>query len=334
MTLIKLFYSTDWHAKGKSPSSRTDDFPSTIEQKIEEFFDAGMDHGADAFVVGGDFVDTSYLSPQYVVRLGALIQRKLQQYDRNLYYILGNHDVIAYTPTSITSTAFGVFLHFEKRMIHLSRKPTIIQKGSQAIALTGVDSYAYMDKEWYEGDRLIKANFEDWVVPVVNHPTIHIAHGFLSPKPILEDIPHTVIADMKHTKAIVTLGSHDHTGFGVTKLDYGLAYNPGALGRVFASHAEMERMPFFALVTIHQDGTPDIQPIRVQCAKAGHLVMDRTALDEKKAKQQLLLRAKENITGALSNINVGSLDLRMLVSDMKHSVSPAAYQETLKRLEL
>ncbi len=332
MSKFKLFYSTDWHAKGKNPSSRIDDYPSTIESKIRTFFRLGEEYGVDAYACGGDMVDSAYLSPQYVTRLGHVINEELEATQKKLYYVLGNHDIIAYNPDSITSTSFGIFLSFVKNMILLSKTPIIMPQG---VAITGISSYAQLDKHIYgEDGSIVQHRYRDWVVEETTRPHIHIVHGFLSPKPILEDIPHTVIDEMKHTKATVTLGAHDHTGFPVTKTDNGLVYNPGALGRVFASHAEMKRMPKYVLVTIHEDGTPEIQPIACPVAELGDMVMNRQLLDEKKAKEALLAQSRGDVKELIQGLNIGSIDLRMIVSKYKEKTSSAVYEEAIKRLQL
>lgn len=332
MSKFKLFYSTDWHARGKSPSSRVDDYPSTIESKIRTFFRLGVEYGVDAYACGGDMVDSAFLSPQYIVKLGRVIDEELTKSGKKMYYVLGNHDIIAYNPESITSTAFGIFLTFIKNMVPLSRTPIITPQG---VSLTGVHSYSQLDKHVYgdDGD-ILQHRSRDWVVKEAGEPRIHIVHGFLSPKPILDDIPHTLIDEMKHTKATVTLSGHDHTGFPVTKIDNGLVYNPGALGRVFASHAEMNRMPKYVLVTIHADGTPEIEPIICPVAEPGHAVMNRQVLDEKKAKEALLVKSRSDVQELIQNLNVGSVDLRLILSRYKAKATPEVFDEVVKRLNL
>lgn len=332
MSKFKLFYSTDWHARGKSPSSRVDDYPSTIESKIRTFFRLGQEYEVDAYACGGDMVDSAHLSPQYITRLGTVIYDELERTNKKLYYVLGNHDIIAYNPASITSTSFGVFLSFVKNMVPLSRMPIVTPEG---IAITGVHSYSMLDKHICDDTgNIVQHRSRDWVIEKTDKPHIHIVHGFLSPKPILDDIPHTLIEEMKHTKANVTLSGHDHTGFAVTKTDNGFVYNPGALGRVFASHAEMNRMPKYALVTIHDDGTPEVQPIVCPIAEPGDVVMNRQALDEKKAKDALLAHVRGDVQQLISQINVGAIDLRLILSEYKQKTNPQVFQEVLKRLQL
>ena len=139
---------------------------------------------------------------------------------------------------------------------------------------------------------------------------------------------------MKHTKAKITLTGHEHTGFPVTKTDHGLVYNPGALGRVFASHTEMNRMPKIALCSIDDSGTAEIQPVQSRVAKDGKDVMDRTLLDEKKLREQILLETKGSIKEVLSQINIGNVDLRLIINRFENEVKREVYDETKRRLKI
>lgn len=332
---MKILYSTDWHAKGKNPGCRTDDYPTTIEEKIVEFFQTGIEMQVDAYMVGGDFVDSSYSSAQYINRLGKVIEDNLEKTGKKLYYILGNHDLIAYTPSSIDTTTFGIFLRFVKNMVRLSREPIALESNGQTVYLTGVDSHVFMDRDQYEDGQLIKPSYMDWVVPVkMDHPIIHVAHGFLSPKKLMDAIPHTTIEQMRHTYATVTLGSHDHSGFDITPTDHGLAFNPGALGRVFASHNEMERMPKWTLVTIHKDGTPEIKTFPVKAARPGNLVMDRSKIEKKMEQLKMMAEHKSVMQQVMANINIKSASLHSIVAEFKDQWPPDVYAEVIQRLEL
>lgn len=333
--MIKFMYSTDWHTKGKSPSTRTDDFPTTIEAKIINWFQTGHELGVDFFLCGGDFFDSPYTSNEYVIHLGKIIERELR--GKQIYGIWGNHDIQGWNPKTVTKSPIGVFQTFSPYFTILTREPTIVEANGQKVELTGVSSYARLDRHIFdpETEEIMEHRSRDWVVEEDNGiPRVHVVHGYLSPKPVLDTIPHTVIEEMAHTKAVITLGAHEHTGFAVTQIQNGLVYNPGALGRVFASHTEMNRMPKYALCTIHDDGTPEIQPMQCPIAKAGHEVMDRTMLDEKKKKEAVLEQAKGDIREILKGINIKGIDLNVIMNSYKEKTKPAVFSEAKRRLGL
>lgn len=330
---IKFMYMTDPHTKPKSPSTRTDDYPSTIEAKFINWFQMGHELGVDFFLCGGDFFDSPFTSSKYITHIGKMIERELK--GKHLYGIWGNHDIQGWNPETVHNTSIGVFQSFSPYFSILTRKPTVINKNGLKLNLTGVSSYAQLDKHILDDEgNILKHRSRDWVVEETDGPHVHVVHGFLSPKPILDTIPHTVIEEMKHTKATITLGAHEHTGFPVTKIDNGLVCNPGALGRVFASHSEMNRMPKYLLCTIHDDGTPEIQPIQCPIAKPGIEVMDRTALDEKKAKEAVLEQAKGDIRLILEGIDIRGIDLNAIMNKYKETTKPEVFDEARRRLGL
>lgn len=332
--MIRFMYATDPHMKGKSPSTRTDDYPSTIEAKMRNWFQMGHELGVDFFLCGGDFFDSPHTSDEYVIHVGKMIERELR--GKHLYGIWGNHDIQGWNPKTVTKSAIGVFQTFSPYFSILTREPTVIENGKYRIGLTGVSSYAQLDRHILDVEgNIIEHRSRDWVVTEdYGMPIVHTAHGFLSPKPVLDTIPHTVIEEMRHTKATITLGAHEHTGFPITKIDNGLVGNPGALGRVFASHSEMNRMPKYYLCTIHDNGAPEIKPIQCPIARIGHEVMDRTALDEKKAKEAILEQAKGDISLILEGIDIRGIDLSAIMNSYRETTRPEVFSEAKRRLGL
>lgn len=327
--MIRFLYMTDPHMKGISPSTRTDDFPSTIELKIRDFFNYGHEQHVDFFVCGGDFMDSPYASQRYVQRIGKMFEEELR--GKELFFVWGNHDMSAWNPNTIADTSFGLFETFSDGFTLLERDPTYRTYNGQRIALTGISSYARLDRDVEEDDKVYPRS-RDYVTEDIGVPHIHVVHGYLSPTPILDDIPHTVISEMAHTHAAITLTGHEHTGFPIKEIDHGLVYNPGALGRVFASHTEMNRTPKYALCSIDVNGKPSIEPITCRVAKDGKDVMDRTALDEKKLRTEMLMSAQGGIREVLSQINIEKIDLRTIIQRFEGEVKPLVYQEAKRRL--
>lgn len=332
--MIKFLYMTDPHIKRKSPNSRLDNYSYTIETKIMDFFAYGHEQNVDFFVCGGDFVDSPYTSAKYASHIGRLFKEGLR--GKEMFFVWGNHDVIAWNPKTIEDTTFGLFQEFCDEMTLLEREPIVREYNGQKIELSGISSYANLDRDLVDEDGNVTLDrSRDYVIGETEFPRIHVVHGYLSPDAILDEIPHTVIKDIEHTDAAFTLTGHEHTGFAVRRTSKGnIIYNPGALGRVFASHTEMNRMPKYALGTIDDLGRADLQPIQSRVAKPGHEVMDRTMLDEKRKREQILIETRGGIKEVLSQINIESVDLNTIFTRFKGEVSPEVYDETKRRLEL
>lgn len=333
--MIKFLYMTDPHMKGKAPSTRLDNFPLTIENKINDFFAYGHEENVDFFICGGDFMDSPYTTPRYIKRIGKLFKEGLR--GKEMFFVWGNHDVVAWNPRTIEDTSFGLFEAFFDEMTLLTDEPIERTYNGVTISLSGISSYARLDRHVVDASgEITEHRARDYIVRQERGepPRVHVVHGYLSPDAILEDIPHTVIGEMQDTDAAITLTGHEHTGFPVTQTKNGLVYNPGALGRVFASHTEMNRTPTYALCTIMPNGVPDIQPIQCRVAKPGAEVMDRTLLDEKRKREQMLIEARGGIKEVLAQINIENVDLRTIITRFKGEVSTEVYEEAKRRLHL
>ena len=334
--MLRFLYSTDWHIKGKNPATRTDDYPETIESKIRDYFRLGQELNVDAFLAGGDYFDSPHTASEVVTRFGKIIQEELK--GKQLYGVWGNHDEIGWNPKSVKKVSIGVFEEFSNFFHILDRTPFLF-KGSngETVKLSGISAYPQLDKHIFVPDteEILEHRSRDYVIEETDGtPHIHIVHGYLSPQPILETINHTVISEMKHTKATVTLTAHEHGGFPVTETDNGLVYNPGGLGRVHASYTEMNRMPKYALVTIHSDGRPEIEPIQCRVAKPGKEVMSRERIEEKAQKEAVLSVARDNIKEVIKGINIKGIDLNVILNSYQDKLKPKVFEEAKKRLKL
>lgn len=280
-------------------------------------------------------MDTPYVSQRYVKRIGQLFKKGLR--GKEMFFVWGNHDVLAWNPKTIEDTSFGLFETFCEEMTLLNEIPIERVYNGQRITLSGISSYARLDRSILDDDgNVLEHRARDYIVKQADGepPRIHVVHGYLSPDPILEDIPHTVIAEMLETEAAITLTGHEHTGFPVTRTQHGVLYNPGALGRVFASHTEMNRMPKYALGTIADDGTPELLPVPCRVAKLGNEVMDRTLLDEKRKREIMLSEARGSIKEVLASISIEAVDLRTIIHRFEDQVRPEVYNEAKRRLQL
>lgn len=331
--MIKWGFMTDPHAKGVKPSTRTDDFSETIKQKLREFFRAGHAAGVDFFINGGDLFDSPYTTPSFVIEIGQLIEEELK--GKPFFYVLGNHDLIGYSPKTVSTTAYGVMLTFLSNAIALEPTPTRYEFNGQAIYLSGVHSYSQLDRTIVVDDVELHRSRDYVIDDVLDAPSIHVVHGYLSPKPILDDIPHTVVAEMAHTKATFTLTGHEHTGFAPIETAHGLIYNPGATGRVFASRVEMNRMPRFAICACDPDVpgyAPTIQPEIYPCAVRGELVFDVEAIDARNKHRAVLQAVKGNLSTALQSTDIKQLSLKDMLDKMKDQTDPVIFDEARDRI--
>lgn len=333
--MIKFAGMSDPHLKGIRPRSRIDDYPATSKKKMAEFIETGHAHDVDFFLVGGDFFDSPYATPQYVIEIGQFVEELLQ--GKPMFLVLGNHDIIGYAPHTIKSTAYGVFLSFVKNVTLLEPTPTRYEFAGGAVYLSGVHAYAQLDRT-LEHDGIELHRSRDYVIEdTLDAPSVHVVHGFLSPKPILDDIPHTLISEMAHTKATITMTGHDHTGFAPVETAGGLAYNPGAATRIHATETELRRTPEFAIISLDPDVpgyAPHIERIPFRSALPGDQVFDMERIQEESMQKALLASIQGNLSTALSHpsVDITSLTLKDLFERLQTDTTPAIFNEAKQRI--
>lgn len=324
--MIRYMYGTDPHAKGTSPRTRTDDYPNTVKRKLEEYLRVGQERDVDFYLFGGDLFDSPYATPQFVHDIGAILQQGLG--GKPFFYVLGNHDMSGYNPDTIRQTAYGLLLRFLPNAIELTREPKAYTFNGETVYLSGVHSYTMLDRdlETEDGHRS-----RDYVLGKLDHPSIHVVHGYLSPTPVLEDIPHTVIKDMAHTEATVTLTGHEHTGFPVTKTNGGLVYNPGAMSRVFASRKEMERMPKIVYGEI-EGGVPRLEPIPLASAVKGEAVFDVDAIHTRNRQRAILEQSQQDLKATLATLDIKHVNVSSILEGLRETTDKDVFTESKKRI--
>ena len=328
MTNAKFLYMTDPHIRGKNIATRKDNFPETILKKVEDFFELGHELGVDFFVCGGDIIDTPYISNRLALKLHDLFKKGLK--GKEMFFVWGNHDVIGWNPNTASDTSLGLIQEVSEFMTLLGSEVVTREYNGIKVDLTGVSSYARLDKDKEDGTH----RSEDYIVRSTVNPHIHVVHGYVSPTAILEDIPHTILADIKPTKANFTLLGHEHTGFAIQQDGNQIICNPGALGRVFASRVELKRMPKYLLGTIDADGTCEAELLNCRVAEDGNAVFDREQLDKAALEKRNLELARGEIKDVLKNIDVKSVSINDILKKFESTTNPKVFNEVKKRLKI
>jgi exonuclease SbcD len=120
--------------------------------------------------------------------------------------------------------------------------------------------------------------FSFGVPPAQKGTLIRVVHSMLLSKAPGFDMRHTLISQVE-TDAHVIISGHEHIGFGIIKRDDGVLFiNPGALCRLSAHVAEIERPVQVALLEI-ESGDIRAELIPLKSAKPGHEVLSREHLE-------------------------------------------------------
>lgn len=331
--LSRWVYFTDPHGTARTPSSRTDNFLETFYKKLAEVIQAAHDVEADGILCGGDFANSPWLSIAFADEVGDFLREHLK--DMPFYFVSGNHDVEAYNPGSFRTTAIGLMIKTlpTGKILHRGEPIRVTNKRGNTTILSGVPSYAMLDRD-IETDEGIVSRTRDYVInEPADVPIIHIVHGMLLTKPLVEDAPFTLVQDILDTHATVTLTGHDHTGFAPVRTNHdGIVWNPGAALRVFASEQEMLRIPKYGIVDIHGQYDPKIYVQEFKVARPGSEILDRSKLDAEKERKELMSKMENDIKSVLQTASVESVRVSDLMTLYKKELPVDVYNELERRI--
>ncbi len=144
------------------------------------------------------------------------------------------------------------------------------------------------------------------------------------------EMRHTLISQVETTAQVIISG-HEHIGFGIKRRDDGVLFiNPGALCRLSAHHAEIERSVQVALLTV--DGSKfEAELIPLKSAAPGHEVLSRAHLEAEAERNDQL----EKFLGLLASEGEAKfLEVREIVEDIaaRENLPEAVKAEALRRV--
>ncbi len=287
---VPFVFFTDPHATNKWPSSRTDNFLSTILSKISWL--VRLANSLDAYVlVGGDWVhrfndrSTVINSMMNILRLS----------NKGVFGIVGNHDIYGHNYEVINDVITGA-LFASGLVTLLNEVPLLVKENGITVQLTGTNYKPDIDRD--------KSSYT-----IKKHPeadqAIHLTHSFLlaNPWPNIAADKFTVIDDVQTEADVICIG-HDHRGFGIQQRNATVFTNPGSLGRISSDLVELKRMPKASLIRVFKDHC-EVTLIEVP-ASLGNKVLDRKVLEEETERRKNLRDFKANLDLDFGDMSVVS----------------------------
>lgn len=271
--MSKFIFVGDLHLRGNNPRNRIDDYQTAANNKLCEILRMASEIEADAILIPGDIWDRPEVSIGVLLHYASILNTS----PCPIYTTVGNHDIYGYNLSTYARSSL--------KLLELLVNGLHVIGLADAIAVGMGDSYITATP--YSGDMDIDGfgyGFNDGYSGIYDDtPRIHIAHGMLlDHKPPFDR--YTLVDNCK-TDADLILVGHDHTGFGVIKRSDGKIFcNPGALMRMSASINEIERPVQVAVITVEKLNI-DVQLVPLASAKPGDEVLDRSKIDEAKARQ-------------------------------------------------
>lgn len=321
--MFKAIVCGDLHYRGINPRSRLDNFQEALGAKLLEVFDLARKHETQAIIIPGDLFD----GPATAWGTAAELAKMLQTAPCPVLTVPGNHDIWAGNPGSKHRTPFG-FMAALGIIWDLTEEPfetSDRDKGALDIAITGHGFDIETDTPAGAGQFMPPPHAFEW-----DGVSIHVVHSMLMDREPGFDMQHTLISQVQTTAQVIVSG-HEHTGFGVHSRDDGVLFiNPGALCRLSAHVAEIERTVQVVLLTI-QDGQVDAELIPLQSARPGPEVLSREHLE---AETERAGQIEEFLKLLASEGEAKFLEVREIVEDIaaRDNIPGNVKQEALKRI--
>ena len=307
---MKFLYFGDMHYRPTKPENRTDDFLETQMLKTKEIIALGKKHKVDAFLQPGDFFDTPNPSTEFIAQIGALwhdsnlqdVTNRLKKGEMQkgealemledyipMIGIVGNHELYGNNLNILPKTAINLMQSMGLIQFATKDNPYIFTKDGITVAITGTHYHLDIDKPGHINDYIVEEKLGDI--------HIHMVHGMLSDKPMGKHITHTLVEDIAHTKADLTITGHDHLGFPLTQIDGKYFVNPGAVMRLSNDVKEIARKPKVLLIEATAEGVK-IEEIPLKTALKGSTVLSREKIMAKKKRESRLEDYKKAVRDA------------------------------------
>lgn len=275
---FKFIHFTDTHYTGKNPESRKDILLDTALNKTEEIIDVAIEEEADAVCHTGDFFDSPNIGDSVAGRVGSTYKR----FPCPVLVIPGQHDLIGHNLSTLDQTKLGLLGKLGIVKILQYEEKYIIEKNGKTVQITGSPYDVGSEKN---NDLFI-------VREKVADRAIHMAHALpvdgikkLTPKKQIQ----------KETLADVTLSGDFHLGFEPCEFEGKVFINPGAAVRKYNLIEEVERMPYYTIITIDNDMNVSYELRPFKCAVPGNMALDREKVEIRQQYEEQLMKVKQGI---------------------------------------
>lgn len=313
--MFKAIVTGDLHYRGTNPRSRLDNFQEALGAKLLEVMFLAREHKADCIIIPGDIFDGPSTSWGVVADLIQI----LKSAPCPVLSIHGNHDIYGGNVISKHRTPYGLL-----SKIGFLWDVEDSEFDGEGVLITGHGFTVETDTE--AGMRQFSPR-----TGINGVCGIHVVHSMLLDRYLGFDIRHTLISQVK-TSAQVIISGHEHTGFGIVKRenDGVLFINPGALCRLSAHVAEIERTIQVALLTV-ENGQAAAELIPLKSARPGHEVLSREHIEAAAERES---RIDEFLKLLASEGEAKFLEVREIVEDIaaRENVPADVKQEALRRI--
>ena len=242
-------------------------------------------------------------------KISTSIQKGNAEISIPLVGVVGNHELYGNNIVTLPKTFTG-FMDKLGLIRLVSKENPLIFKTEEGytVAITGTNYHLDIDKPEHIDDYIVEKKLGDI--------HIHIVHGFLSSKNKGKLIRHTLIDNIKDTKADLTIAGHDHLGFKLTEINGKYFVNVGAVPRLSNDLKEIDRRPKVLLIETTKDAKLEMKEIYLKSAKKGELVLSRTKIEQNKAEEVKIEEFKKVVREASEK---KSTDINEIVKELSNN---------------
>ena len=303
--MIRLLWRTDVHLSDRPPASRTDDWASTVFDKLGQVRDVARKVNAQAIIDGGDFFHIK--SP---TRNSHDLVRRTAEHHANypcpVYCVPGNHDSIygdySFLPQQPLGVLYatGVF-----RPLYDQHEAVFIQDGLK-VRVVGIPYHGTT----YDLNRFhaIKKGDEDFLICIAH--VLASKHGGT----MFEGEDIIKYADLLGTAPDAYCFGHWHKDQGVEHMGGKSFVNIGSLTRGSLSQDDLSRAPSCAILTCQAGKLLEVTTVRLR-VQPPEKVFDLEKRDRQVRQQEDMTSFVDHIKDALVPLN-GSVPLMDTLRDL------------------
>jgi len=231
---LRFFFLTDLHLHHTNPSSRKDDYPQAMLDKLSYIANSATEQNIDFVIIGGDIWHAKAQPDEYVVR----VLHTLQEFQCPIYTIIGNHDIYYTKTESIKRTPLGILLS-SGRLNRLGNL-TFSNIDNVSVQITGLD-FCLNPK-----------------IPQAQDGYTHnflVTHN-LAPDVLVDFSPDECLNgdEIIQSKYNYLLLGHDHNYYGTEQKYTKTFIRPGALSRGSKTVANRGRKILYNLISVSSSG--------------------------------------------------------------------------------
>lgn len=297
MAKVTLVYRSDVHLADEAPSSRTDDWPTTVLGKLTQVGEIARELKADGVLDNGDHfhIKTPSRNSHALLRRDAAVHAG---YPCDTWANMGNHDVkygsmdfLEESPLSVLYDS-GVF----KRLY--DQHEAVFQRDGVKVRVVGIPYHGTK----YEMDRfknIVKGD-EDWLVCMAHMLASKVGGTMFEAEDIVR------YSDLTDFAPDVFMFGHWHKNQGITEIAKNKwVVNIGSLTRGALTQDEMDRQPSVAVMDFDKSGISIREmPLKIAPPKEVFDVIGRARLQSRNMSVDALV---DNLKMAMSRRPEGSL---------------------------